>query len=155
MLRDLSVASVGSSTLQMNFFIGWILKHNLAARELWKAPRLLLMMFIKHTAEKALVWIPLKCAGNCVELLYKCCWTWWRFSSKMGMLCWPSLVKREEEGGRGSNKFLKFLTLPPKAKMSGMTFNWLFVVYFLLHKKLILYMLQHFKSWLNSLGFKW
>ena len=42
---------------------------------------------------------------------------------KMGRLCQPSQVKREEEGGRGSYKVLQFLTLPPKAQMSGVTFH--------------------------------
>ena len=37
--------------------------------------------------------------------------------------CFVSQVKREEEGGRGSYKFLQFLTLPPKAQMSGVTFH--------------------------------
>ena len=41
----------------------------------------------------------------------------------MGMICLPRQVKTEVEGGRGSYKCLQFLTLPPKAQMSGVKFH--------------------------------
>ena len=50
-----------------------------------------------------------------------------KHARQMGMLCQPSQVKREEEGGRGSYKFLQFLTLPPKTSVSGVTFQNYFV----------------------------
>ena len=47
-----------------------------------------------------------------------------KHARQMGMqICWPSQVKREEEEGRGSYKFLQFLTLSPKAQMHGVTFH--------------------------------
>ena len=37
-------------------------------------------------------------------------------------------MNKEEEGGRRSNKFLQFLTFPPKAQMSGATFHYNFEI---------------------------